>query len=233
MRPPSPAALAAVIDQTLLRPTVSLSEGAEWLAEQRGRGFAAVCVPPSLAGLAVDAMEGSATAACSVVGFPLGYDTTAAKAYQAAELADRGCREIDMVVRIGDLIAGDADTVRADTAAVVKAVDSSSGGDGLVKVILETGYLDPSAILLGCRLAEEAGARFVKTSTGLGPRGASIEDVHAMRAAVGDRLGIKAAGGIRTFADALAMLDAGATRIGTSAGVEIVAEFEDMASREP
>ena len=225
----TPETLAAAIDQTLLRPTVSLREGEQWLAGQRECGFAAVCVPPALADLAVAAMRGSGTAVCSVVGFPLGYDVTAAKAFEAAWLVTLGCREIDVVVRVGDLMAGDDETVRADIAAVVDAVRSASGATapGLVKVILETAYLDASAIISGCRLAEEAGADFVKTSTGFGPRGASVADVRAMRAAVGDRLGVKAAGGIRTLADAVAMIDAGATRIGTSAGREILAEIAD------
>ncbi|MDH7506148.1 MAG: deoxyribose-phosphate aldolase, partial [Candidatus Acetothermia bacterium] len=152
------------------------------------------------------------------------------KAYEAARLVELGCREVDMVLNIGALLEGAERYVRDDIAAVVRAVDETSQGAGLVKVILETGYLEPEHIAAGSRLAVEAGARFVKTSTGFGPRGASVEDVRIMRDAVGAGVGVKAAGGIRDLATALAMLEAGADRIGTSSGTEILDAFEERAT---
>jgi deoxyribose-phosphate aldolase len=221
------ATLVGMIDQTLLKPTVGEPEAREWLAAQRDRGFASVCVTPLMVPAAVAEMQGTGTRVCAVVGFPLGYDTTDTKVVEAAELVRIGAREIDMVVRIGDLLAGRDDEVGDDIESVVRAVDELSDGEGLVKVILETGYLDDDAVRRGCRIAERVGAAFVKTSTGFGPSGASVEDVRLMRSLVGDRLGVKAAGGIRTCADALAMVEAGASRIGTSAGDVIVAGLSE------
>jgi deoxyribose-phosphate aldolase len=218
------ATLAQSIDQTLLKPTVGLSAGTEWIAANSTHGFATLCVSPFLVPAAAELLAGTDTAVCSVAGFPLGYMVSSAKAHEAATLAWLGCREVDMVVNVGALLEGDEEYVLADIAAVVTAVDQESGGASLVKVILETAYLQEADIILGCRLAEKAGAAFVKTSTGFGPRGASERDVEIMRATVSDSIGVKAAGGIRDLETALAMLAAGATRLGTSAGVEILAE---------
>jgi deoxyribose-phosphate aldolase len=220
--------LAGMLDQTLLKPTVGEPEGREWLRAQRDLGFASVCVTPLLVPAAVGLMRGTGTRVCTVVGFPLGYETTDTKVFAAAELVRAGAREIDMVVRIGDLLAGRDDDVCEDIESVVRAVEAVSDGRGLVKVILETGYLDDDTIRRGCDLAERSGAAFVKTSTGFGPRGANVADVAIMREVVGDRLGVKAAGGIRTTADALALIEAGASRIGTSAGDVIVAGLAEV-----
>ena len=216
------AQLAAMIDQTLLKPTVSIDDGGAWLRDQRDRGFASVCVAPRLVSEAVRVMRRDSTVVCAVVGFPLGYDTAETKAFQAAQLVAEGAAEIDMVVAIGDLLFEEDALVLDDIAGGVEAVKAETDGVGLVKVILETGYLQEADIRRGCRLAERAGADFVKTSTGFGPRGASVDDVRIMRDAVGDRLGVKAAGGIRTTADALALIEAGASRIGTSAGAALL-----------
>ena len=216
------AQLAAMIDQTLLKPTVSLDDGGAWLREQRDFGFASVCVTPRLVTEAVRVMRRTDTVVCAVVGFPLGYDTAETKAFEAAQLVAEGASEIDMVLPIGDLLFEEDALVLDDITRVVEAVRGASDGTGIVKVILETGYLLEADIRRGCRLAERAGADFVKTSTGFGPRGASVEDVRIMREAVGERLGVKAAGGIRTTADALAMIEAGASRIGTSAGATLL-----------
>jgi len=175
-----------------------------------------------VAPIAADRLAGRSTRVCSVVGFPLGYSTCEAKAEEAASLVRRGCSEIDMVLHIGALLEGDEPYVRDDILAVVRATAEASGGDALVKVILETGYLADDDITRACGLAESAGAAFVKTSTGFGPRGASVHDVEVMRAAVGDRLGVKAAGGIRDLETALDMIHAGASRLGTSSGGEIL-----------
>jgi deoxyribose-phosphate aldolase len=187
-----------------------------------GQGFATLCVSPFLVPLAAQRLAGTSTAVCSVAGFPLGYANTESKAEEAAHLVQLGCLEVDMVMNVAAFLEGDTEFVRDDIAAVVDQVTESSGGTGLVKVILETGYLDTDQIARASVLAVEAGAGFVKTSTGFGPRGASEEDVRVMRAAVGSEVGVKAAGGIRDLDCALAMLDAGADRLGTSAGLEIL-----------
>lgn len=218
--------LARSIDQTLLKPTVGFKEAAAWMEASAGTGFASLCVSPFLVSLAAQILAGTSTKVCSVVGFPLGYSMTDTKAEEAAHLADLGCVEIDMVMNVAALLEGEEEFMTDDIAAVVEAVADVSGGGGLVKVILETGYLTPEQVRRACELCVAAGANFVKTSTGFGPRGASIEDVLLMREVVGPDIGVKAAGGIRDLATALAMLDAGANRIGTSSGHEILAAFD-------
>jgi len=226
------ATLAGRIDQTLLKPTVGETEAESWMRAGANQGFASLCVSPFLVPLAdrvlAEATE-SATVVCSVCGFPLGYMETASKAAEAARLVELGCAEVDMVVNIAALLEGSDSYVRDDITAVVNAVYEYSGGAGLVKVILETGYLERAQIVTGSRLAVEAGAHFVKTSTGFGPRGASIEDVRLMRETVGSDVGVKAAGGIRDLSTALGMLAAGANRIGTSSGIELLNALDAQA----
>jgi deoxyribose-phosphate aldolase len=217
------ATLAGMIDQTLLGPAVSTAEMGAWLQEQASTRWASVCVPPAFVELAARVVGPAGITVCAVVGFPLGYDTAEAKAAEAGQLVAQGAREIDMVCRIGALAAGEDGLVAEDIGQVVQTVHAVGGRSALVKVILETGFLDDDAVRRGCRLAESAGAAFVKTSTGFGPRGASVEDVRIMRETVGERLGVKAAGGIRTLSDAVAMIEAGASRLGTSAGPELLA----------
>jgi deoxyribose-phosphate aldolase len=214
--------LAATIDQTMLKPNVGEAEARLWMAAQSDAGFASLCVSPALVPAAARALAGTSTKVCTVVAFPLGYALSASKADEARRLLAAGALEIDMVVNIGAVLEGAFDAVESDVSAVVKAVSEDGRPGSLVKVILETGYLTPELIAHACKAAVRAGADFVKTSTGFGPRGASLEDVHTMRTAVGPNVGVKAAGGIRTLDVALAMLEAGATRIGTSAGLEIV-----------
>ncbi len=216
--------LAASIDQTLLAPTIGFSEGARWIAENADRGFATLCVSPFLVPVAAQRLAGTQTGVCSVASFPLGYANTESKAEEASHFVQLGCVEIDMVINIAALLEGEDEFVADDIAAVVDSVRKASGGLALVKVILETGYLGVDDIVRGCTLAVAAGADFVKTSTGFGPRGASVGDVGLMRASVGPDIGVKAAGGIRDLDAALAMLAAGATRLGTSAGASIIAE---------
>jgi len=221
------AELAATIDQTLLRREVGPVEARAWIEQQSGLGFATLCVSPFAVPIAAEVLSGTATRVCSVVAFPFGFTLGVAKADEARRLVAAGAVEIDMVCEIGALREGEEAFVRDDIAEVVRAVERESGGAALTKVILETGLLgDDHAIRLGCRLAVEAGARFVKTSTGFGPRGASVEDVRIMRSAVGPAFGVKAAGGIRDLATALAMIEAGADRIGTSSGLGILTEFD-------
>ena len=225
--------LAASIDQTLLKPTVGAREAREWMLKQRDAGFASLCVSPFLVPAAAEVLSGTSTKVCTVVSFPLGYAASVCKADEARRLVALGAVEIDMVMNVASALDGSWDYVRADIAEVVAATREASSGAAIVKVILECAYLGGSTrVSLACKAAVEADADFVKTSTGFGPGGATIEDVRAMRAAVGPDIGVKAAGGIRTLDDALAMLAAGANRIGASAGLEILAEFERARTQE-
>lgn len=217
--------LAAALDQTLLKPTVGMAEAARWMEASSDHGFATLCVSPFLVPLAAQRLAGTRTGVCTVCGFPLGYGLTESKAEEARHLVELGAIEVDVVVNIAALLEGEDRFVRDDLAAVATSVQEASDGGALLKVILETGYLAPDDIVRGCKLAVDAGAAFVKTSTGFGPRGASIEDVVLMRETVGPEIGVKAAGGIRDLETALAMIEAGANRIGTSSGIEILEAF--------
>jgi deoxyribose-phosphate aldolase len=217
-----PQTLAAMIDQTLLKPTAGYGAAGAWMESSRDAGFATLCVSPMLVPLATQRLAGTCTKVCSVVGFPLGYALTETKAEEASRLVDLGALEIDMVCNIAAAVEGADQLFFDDIAAVVQAVREASVGSALVKVILETGYLEPPQIARCSKLAAEAGAAYVKTSTGFGPRGASVEDVRTMREAVGDGVGVKASGGIRDLETARAMIDAGASRLGTSSGLEIL-----------
>lgn len=218
--------LAAMIDQTLLKPTAGYRTGSEWIERNRDSGFATLCVSPFLVPLASQLLAGSRTKVCAVVGFPLGYSLTETKAEEARRLVKLGAAEIDMVMNVGAFLDGDTQLVVDDIAAVVRAVCSATGAAGFVKVILETGHLTPEQVAEAARLAAKAGADYVKTSTGFGPRGASVEDVRIMSEAVGPDVRVKAAGSIRDLPTALAMIEAGASRIGTSSGLEILAALE-------
>ncbi|TLM78903.1 MAG: deoxyribose-phosphate aldolase [Actinobacteria bacterium] len=214
--------LAAAIDQTMLKPTVGFAEGARWIEANAALGFAALCVAPFLVPVAAQKLAGTATKVCSVCGFPLGYANTESKAEEAAHLVELGCQEVDMVMNVAAFLEGEDGFVADDVAAVVAQVEHVSGGSALVKVIIETGHLDAAQIARAAVLVADSGAAFVKTCTGFGPRGATADDVRTLRAAVGERIGVKASGGIRDLVGALEMLDAGATRLGSSSGTEIL-----------
>ncbi len=217
---PGGAELARTIDHTLLKPTATAADIRTLCEEALTHGFAAVCVNPIWIPLVAKLLEGSEVAACSVTGFPLGANLTEVKTVEAIRALDDGAREIDMVIAVGALKERRDDDVREDIAAVVRACQA---GEAQCKVILETCYLTDEEKARACRLAIEAEANFVKTSTGFGSGGATLEDVRLMAAEVREAgLGVKASGGIRTREDALAMLEAGATRIGTSSGIAIV-----------
>jgi len=210
--------VAKIIDHTLLRPDATPEEVVRLCREARDYDFAAVCVNPCYVSLCKGLLKGSPVKVCTVVGFPLGACLPKTKAFEAEEAVQEGAQEIDMVLNIGMLKTGDYDYVVGDIKGVVEAV-----GDGIiVKVILETCLLSDEEKVKACLLAQEAGAHFVKTSTGFGRSGATAEDVALMRNTVGERMGVKAAGGIRDFQTALKMVKAGADRIGTSSGVRIV-----------
>lgn len=218
----SRASVAALIDHTLLRPEATASEVRKVCAEARQYGFAAVCVNPYWAPLATAEIAGSQVRACTVIGFPLGANATSIKVAEAVEAVRAGAREIDMMLNVGELRGGNHDGVLRDIRAVVEAAHQ---GGAIVKVILETALLTDAQKITACGLAKDAGAEFVKTSTGFGPAGATVEDVALMSRAVGSAMGVKASGGIRTLADVQKMVKAGATRIGSSSSVRIVEEI--------
>lgn len=212
-------ALAALIDHTILKPEATRDDVVRVCREARRYGFASVCVNPFWVPLAAQELKGSAVKVCTVVGFPLGATSTAAKVCEA-ELALRdGAQEIDMVMNIGALKSGDYATVESDIRLVAETCRRHGA---LLKVILETALLDDAEKAIACALAKLAGADFVKTSTGFSKGGATAADVALMRRLVGPQMGVKASGGIRTLEDLKAMTAAGATRIGASASVRIV-----------
>lgn len=212
--------LAKTIDHSLLRPELTRAEviqGCELAARYH---VASVCVKPCHVRLAWEVLKGSDVAVGTVVGFPHGSSTTAIKVAEALQALEDGATELDMVINIGELRSGNDDFVRQDIQAVVTAAKGH-----IVKVILENAYLSKEQIVRGCQLVEQAGAHFVKTSTGFAPSGATVEDVRLMRASVGPRVQVKAAGGIRTLEAILEIIDAGATRVGATATAAILDAF--------
>lgn len=209
--------LAGFIDHTLLKPEATEGDIARLCDEALRCNFAAVCVNPVYVKKAAACLRGSNIRTCAVVGFPLGAATAAAKAFEAGEAVACGAGEIDMVIHIGALKGGAANRILEEISAVIGAACGRT-----VKVILETGLLTDDEKVAGCRLAEKAGAHFVKTSTGFGSGGATAADIRLIRDTVGPGMGIKASGGVRTRERALEMIAAGATRIGTSSGVAII-----------
>ncbi len=218
---PAKAGLASMIDHTLLKPEATPDQIAQLCYEARKYGFAAVCINPTHVELAAQLLRGSSVAVCTVVGFPLGATPAEVKAYEAQVALDHGASEIDMVINIGALKARDYEMVARDIRAVVRVCQARTR-PALVKVIIEAALLTEEEKIAASLLAKESGADYVKTSTGFASGGATVADVQLMRRAVGPRLGVKAAGGVRTRDEADAMVQAGATRIGASAGVKIV-----------
>ena len=218
--------VAALLDHAVLKPTFTSADLAAHAAMCVARGVGCLCVRPADVAAAVRHVAGSPVVVASVIGFPHGSHRTETKAFEARLAIADGARELDMVVAIGPLLSGDESRVRDDIAAVVAAARPHGA---LVKVIFETCYLTPAQIVTACRLAEEAGADFVKTSTGFGTAGATPEAVRLMLDAVGGRLGVKASGGIRTWDDAVMYLDMGCTRLGVGDAATIL---DGGASRE-
>jgi deoxyribose-phosphate aldolase len=211
--------VARLIDHTLLKPEATPAQIERLCDEARRYGFASVCINPVHVKLAAEKLKGSGVAVCTVAGFPLGATTTTAKVCEARQVMADGATEVDMVIYIGALKAGDHEAVQGDIAAMAAACHA---GGALLKVIIEAVLLSDEEKVIACRLAQAAGADFVKTSTGFAGGGATVEDVRLMRQTVGPQMGVKAAGGVRSYADVMAMVEAGATRIGASAGVAIV-----------
>ncbi len=215
------ASIAALIDHTLLKPEATAADIRRLCAEARQYGFASVCVNPCWVRLAAAELDGAEVKVCAVVGFPLGANATETKSFEAVLALEQGAREIDMVINIGELKGRNEPAVDADIRAVAEATRARSA---ILKVILETGLLNDTEKAVACRIAQSAGADFVKTSTGFGPKGATVEDVVLLRRAVGPHMGVKASGGIRTLEDLRKMVAAGASRIGASLSVRIVLE---------
>jgi deoxyribose-phosphate aldolase len=215
----APAGIAAMIDHTLLKPDATKREIEELCREAAQFGFATVCVNPIWVASAARLLAGTATGVCSVVGFPLGATTADVKGYETRRAIFDGAREIDMVINIGALKSGDLRTVERDIEAVVAPCRDCGV---LSKVIIEAALLSDDEKVTACTLSKAAGADYVKTSTGFGPGGATAADVALMRRVVGAEMGVKAAGGVRDLESLKAMVAAGATRVGASAGVKIV-----------
>jgi deoxyribose-phosphate aldolase len=212
--------LPALIDHTVLRPDVTKAEVLQLCREAMDNGFTVIFVPPCYVDEAVEAVAGTAIRVGIPIGFPLGGHTTKTKVAEAIEAVVRGAQVLDMVLNVSRLKSGAHDSVRADIAEVVQATPGVEH-----KVILETCYLTQEEKRTACHLVVEAGAEYVKTSTGFGPAGATVEDVRVLKETVAGRAKVKASGGIRDWKTALAMLEAGADRIGTSASLKIFDEW--------
>ena len=209
-----------MIDHTQLRPYATEVDMGELCAEAVEHGFATVAINPAWTSFCAKKLAGSNVGVCVVVAFPLGASTASIKVEEARDAARNGATEIDMVINVGALKSGYPAFVEKEIGAVVKAVAGTP-----VKVILETSFLTEGEKIDVCKMSMAAGAAFVKTATGYGHAGATAEDVGLLRQVVGDRLGVKAAGGIRTYVDALDMIESGANRLGTSSGIQIIQDM--------
>jgi deoxyribose-phosphate aldolase len=210
--------IAKMIDHTLLKADATKAQIVKLCEEAKQYGFASVCVNPTWVATAAELLKGTDVKVCTVIGFPLGANTPETKAFEAKNAIENGANEVDVVINIGALKDGNDDLVERDIRAVVEAAK----GKALVKVIIEACLLTEEEKVRACQLAVKAGADYVKTSTGFSTGGATPEDVALMRKTVGPNIGVKASGGVRDMQSAEAMIQAGATRIGTSSGVSIV-----------
>ncbi|MCH8912388.1 MAG: deoxyribose-phosphate aldolase [Planctomycetes bacterium] len=226
----TPQQLAAMIDHTLLRPEATCPQIDRLCGQALDHGFCAVCVNPLYVSQAARRLTGSPVVVASVAGFPLGANTTAAKIEDARQAIDAGAREIDMVLQLGALIAGEKNRVRDDIAAVAEIVHAASP-DHVLKVILETAALSPELIALGCRCCAEAQVDFIKTSSGFHPAGGATEQAVRTLKKLATPIKIKAAGGIGDLKTALSMIEAGADRLGMSASVDVILACEALSSR--
>lgn len=216
---PTDGSLSHMIDHTLLKPDATQDQVAQLCYEAKKCDFASVCVNPSHVKLCADLLKESQVRVCTVVGFPLGATSTETKVFEAQKAIRDGATEVDMVINVGALKSRDYELVQRDVASVAGACHA---GGAILKVIIEAVLLSDEEKVAACQLVKVSGGDFVKTSTGFGPGGATAEDVALMRRVVGPSLGVKASGGIRTFADAQKMIAAGASRIGASASVKII-----------
>ena len=214
--------VAGMIDHTLLKADATEAQIAKLCQEAKEYGFASVCVNPGYVPEAAEALQGTDVRVCTVIGFPLGATSSEAKAAETADAIAKGAAEVDMVVNVGRIKSGNWDYVRSDIAAVVNA----ARGRALTKVIIETCLLTDDEKIRVCEIAKDAGADFVKTSTGFSTGGATAADIALMRKTVGPDMGVKASGGIHSTEEAIALIEAGASRIGASAGIAIISGLE-------
>lgn len=214
--------VAGMIDHTLLKADATEAQIAKLCQEAKEHGFASVCVNPGYVPEAAEALKGTDVRVCTVIGFPLGATSSEAKAAETADAIAKGAAEVDMVVNVGRIKSGNWDYVRSDIAAVVNA----ARGRALTKVIIETCLLTDDEKIRVCETAKDAGADFVKTSTGFSTGGATAADIALMRKTVGPDMGVKASGGIHSTEEAIALIEAGASRIGASAGIAIISGLE-------
>ncbi|MCP4543102.1 MAG: deoxyribose-phosphate aldolase [Chloroflexi bacterium] len=211
--------MAHMIDHTILKPDATQDQIAQLCYEARKHSFASVCVNPTHVKLCAQLLAGSDVLVCTVVGFPLGATPTEVKVFEAQQAVHDGATEVDMVINVGALKSRDYELVERDIASIARTCHA---GNAILKVIIEAALLTDEEKVIACQLSKVAEADFVKTSTGFGPGGATTEDVALMRRVVGPKMGVKAAGGIRTYEDAQKMIAAGASRIGASASIKIV-----------
>ena len=209
--------IAKYIDHTVLKPIAQRKDIEQLCKEAKEYNFASVCVNPCWVSYASNLLKGSSVKVCTVIGFPLGANDSGVKAFEAKTAIEQGAEEVDMVINIGALKAGEYDIVRNDIEAVRKASQGK-----ILKVIIETSYLTDEEKQKVCKICADVGADFVKTSTGFSSSGATAQDVALMAKAAGEKVKVKASGGIRTREDALKMIEAGASRLGTSSGIKIV-----------
>lgn len=210
--------LNRMIDHTILKADATKDDVMKIIEEAKKYHFYSVCINPTWVSLAAKELQGAPVAVCTVIGFPLGANTSEVKAFEVKNAIENGADEVDMVINIGELKDGNYDKVQKDIEAVVEAAKDQA----LVKVIIETSLLEREEKIKACELAKAAGADFVKTSTGFSTGGATVEDVKLMRETVGPEMGVKASGGIHNAKEAMAMIEAGATRLGASSGVAIM-----------
>lgn len=213
--------IARFIDHTLLKPDATAESIQQLCQEALTYDFASVCVNPTWVPLAARLLKDARPVVCTVIGFPLGANLPEVKAFETTECIKKGAQEVDMVINVGALKSGDLELVEQDIRGVVQAA-----GEVTVKVIIETALLTEEEKIVACQLAQTAGADFVKTSTGFSGGGATVADIELMRRTVGPDMGVKASGGIRNAEDARAMIAAGATRLGASAGIQIIQEVQ-------
>jgi deoxyribose-phosphate aldolase len=216
---PTDGSLAHMIDHTILKPDATQDQIAQLCYEARKHNFVSVCVNPTNVKLCTELLEGSDVLVCTVVGFPLEATSTETKVFETQQAIRDGATEVDMVINVGALKSRDYELVERDIASIARACHA---GNAILKVIIEAALLTDEEKVVACQLAKVAGADFVKTSTGFGPGGATVQDVALMRRVVGPKMGVKAAGGIRTYEDAQKMIAAGASRIGASASIKII-----------
>lgn len=210
--------LAGYIDHTQLKPDTTKAKIEQVIQEAKEHEFASVCVNPYWVPYCYEKLKETPVKVCTVIGFPLGASSTTVKAFETEQAIKDGAQEVDMVINVGELRSGNDNAVKKD----IKAVVQTAGDRALTKVIIETSLLNEEEKDRACQLAKEAGADFVKTSTGFSGGGATVEDIRLMRETVGSEMGVKASGGVRDLKTAQAIIKAGATRIGASAGIDII-----------